>query len=127
MKKIFKYVLGCTILMVLSATYAGAEEVNFDLLDINTSHASFQQSRRHGDQHLNAAQRSRENSLNTDHNKHSKKYRGGKHNPSPAFFNAPLNSGAFVVYPNLVLTPSVPVQYRYIFYREINPPPPKVC
>ena len=124
MQKIFKYILGC-VLLVLAFSNARASEAGFDLIDINTGHVSFQQTRSHGCQQL--SDRSQHKNSPTADQKHSKKYRSGKHYSSTLFFSLSDDNSILIHYPDLAFTPSLPAQYRYIFYREINPPPPKSC
>ncbi|PZF73957.1 hypothetical protein DN068_06350 [Taibaiella soli] len=57
----------------------------------------------------------------------SKRYQVGKHiSVQSVVTKAPdINFHSF--YESIVHTPSVPKNYRYTFFREINPPPPKFC
>jgi len=122
MPKMIKYIIGCCLLFLLN-TKAGAQEITFDLADINTAHASFAPSSHRI--HSNHAAYSKEDSR--DHHKHSKKYRSVKRIVLTIYVSPTINCAPVVTYKDLVFTPSLPDEYRYIFYREINPPPPKAC
>jgi hypothetical protein len=106
---------------------ARAEEMFFDPIDVTTGHAVFQQYHLHGTHELSAnLQHKKESSFLSDH-KHGKKYRGGKHVSPDIYFSAFSNPALPRVSQGIAFTPAIPKHYRYLFFREINPPPPKAC
>ena len=114
-------------MLILTATCARADEMVFDPIDVLTGNASFQQSNHHAPQHMgNATQRRKESSFFSDH-KNGKKYRGGKHITFELFFSLPECPAIFLPYSDFVFRPVISKDYRYLFFREINPPPPKSC
>lgn len=125
MQKIFKYILTC-LWLSCALTNAKAAEISFDLIDINTGHVSFQQGRSHAAQHI-AGNDQHKSIFAADHSKHGKKYARGKHVTFAMHLNFTIKTFPGLEYAPLVLTPRASSQYDYLFYREINPPPPKGC
>jgi len=58
---------------------------------------------------------------------HNKKYQIGKHISVQSIVTKTPEFHFHSFYESIVHTPSVPKNYRYTFFREINPPPPKFC
>lgn len=69
--------------------------------------------------------RHKETRILPDH--HNKKYQIGKHISVQTVVTRTPDIHFHSFYESIVHTPSVPEDYRYIFFREINPPPPKFC
>ncbi|MBS1585753.1 MAG: hypothetical protein JSS82_09420 [Bacteroidetes bacterium] len=125
MQKIFKYILTCLWLSCVFVN-ARAAEKSFDLIDVNTGHVSFQQGRSHETQHI-AGNVQHKSVFAADHSKQGKKYARGKHVTFAIHLSLPVKTRLDIEYAPLVLLPRTSSPYDYLFYREINPPPPKSC
>jgi len=64
--------------------------------------------------------------LFSDHH-HSKKYQAGKHISIQLFLGFSDYRPSFHLSPLTIHTPAVCPAYRYLYFREINPPPPRYC
>jgi len=60
-------------------------------------------------------------------NHHNKKYQPGRHISVQLFLSFSEYKQPLYIYPVLQHTPAVFPAYRYLYFREINPPPPKSC
>jgi len=61
-----------------------------------------------------------------EHN-HNKKLLAGKHISVQLFLIVSDFRQPFYTFPVIIHTPAIPPAYRYLYFREINPPPPKSC
>ena len=127
MKKIIRYVIGLCCVLLLAHTCARAEEMIFDPIDVLTGHPVFERSH-HNEWHhaAGAARHEKENSCASDH-KQGKKYRNVKHISFELYFSTADVAQIFTPDASLVFTPTIPKHYRYLFFEEINPPPPRCC
>jgi hypothetical protein len=64
--------------------------------------------------------------LFSDHH-HSKKYQPGKHISVQLFLGFSDYAPPPCFYTSITHTPAIYPAYRYLYFREINPPPPKAC
>lgn len=126
MSGILKYFLGLYTVLALLCSGANAEDMLFDPIDVLTGHPVIQQGHHQYAAHTNAQDHKKDNCFSSDH-KHSKKYNSGKHNSSEIYFHIPDDATMFLPSEAITLTPNIPTHYRYLFYREINPPPPRSC
>ncbi|OJW83460.1 MAG: hypothetical protein BGO69_08275 [Bacteroidetes bacterium 46-16] len=127
MPTIFKYFFGLYCIIALAGTRAGAQEMLFDPIDVLTGHAVIEQYHHHGGQHLNSSSDHKKNNFSSSDHRHNKKYNNGRHISLDLYFDFENNSRVFIPSEAIALTPLISPHYRYLFYREINPPPPKSC
>ncbi len=57
--------------------------------------------------------------------RHNKKFQSVKHIDLKVVVPQLVFPAAYVYYDEVVNTPVLPDSYQYLYYREINPPPPK--
>jgi hypothetical protein len=118
---------GCLFLVLhLFIISAHTEGIDTNSFDLEYGEVSVSQQPNHNYQSINEATHKRQESIATDQH-HSKK---SGHSKQIITHLAIIPKQVATIYTSIktiVQTPTVPKTYKFLFYQEINPPPPKSC